>query len=144
MKNTADADPAPRPAFVVAATHSSAGKTTVTAILLRLLRERGLKVQAFKIGPDFIDPGYHREITGRPSVNLDLWMMGAEGVRRSFSRWSAGADVCVIEAMGGLYDGENGTEKGSAAHIAKLLGLPVVVVMDVWGMTRTSGAVLGG
>ncbi|MFI0262616.1 cobyrinate a,c-diamide synthase [Streptomyces sp. NPDC017056] len=146
MKNTASTDPAPRsrPAFVVAATHSSAGKTTVTAILLRLLRERGLKVQAFKIGPDFIDPGYHREITGRPSINLDLWMMGAEGVRGSFSRWSAGADVCVIEAMGGLYDGENGTEKGSAAHIAKLLGLPVVVVMDVWGMTRTSGAVLGG
>ncbi|WP_030664814.1 cobyrinate a,c-diamide synthase [Streptomyces rimosus] len=146
MKNTASADPAPRsrPAFVVAATHSSAGKTTVTAIVLRLLRERGLNVQAFKIGPDFIDPGYHREITGRPSINLDLWMMGAEGVRRSFSRWSAEADVCVIEAMGGLYDGENGTEKGSAAHIAKLLGVPVVVVMDVWGMTRTSGAVLGG
>ncbi|WP_030019565.1 cobyrinate a,c-diamide synthase [Streptomyces monomycini] len=146
MKNTASTDPAPRsrPAFVVAATHSSAGKTTVTAILLRLLRERGLRVQAFKIGPDFIDPGYHREITGRPSINLDLWMTGAEGVRRSFDRWSAEADVCVIEAMGGLYDGENGTEKGSAAHIAKLLGLPVVVVMDVWGMTRTSGAVLGG
>ncbi|WP_053803176.1 cobyrinate a,c-diamide synthase [Streptomyces rimosus] len=146
MNNTASTDPAPRsrPAFVVAATHSSAGKTTVTAIVLRLLRERGLKVQAFKIGPDFIDPGYHREITGRPSINLDLWMMGAEGVRGSFSRWSAEADVCVIEAMGGLYDGESGTEKGSAAHIAKLLGLPVVVVMDVWGMTRTSGAVLGG
>ncbi|WP_338118424.1 cobyrinate a,c-diamide synthase [Streptomyces coryli] len=131
-------------AFVVAATHSSAGKTTVTGILLRLLRERGLKVQAFKIGPDFIDPGYHREITGRPSVNLDLWMMGEEGVRRSYVRWSADADVCVVEAMGGLYDGENGTEKGSAAHIAKLLGLPVVVVVDVWGMTRTAGAVLGG
>ncbi|MFH8410332.1 cobyrinate a,c-diamide synthase [Streptomyces sp. NPDC018019] len=146
MEKTDDADPAPRsrPAFVVAATHSSAGKTTVTAILLRLLRERGLRVQAFKIGPDFIDPGYHREITGRPSINLDLWMMGAEGVRRSYNRWSAEADVCVIEAMGGLYDGENGTERGSAAHLAKLLGLPVVVVMDVWGMTRTSGAVLGG
>ncbi|WP_419996313.1 cobyrinate a,c-diamide synthase [Streptomyces boninensis] len=131
-------------AFVVAATHSSAGKTTVTAILLRQLRERGLKVQAFKLGPDFIDPGYHREITGRPSINLDLWMMGEEGVRRAYARWSADADVCVVEAMGGLYDGENGTERGSAAHLAKLLGLPVLVVVDVWGMTRTAGAVLGG
>ncbi|WP_158890129.1 cobyrinate a,c-diamide synthase [Amycolatopsis anabasis] len=131
-------------AFVVAATHSGAGKTTATAVLLRRLCERGLRVRAFKIGPDFIDPGYHREITGRPSINLDLWMMGPDGIRRTFTRWAAGAEVCVIEAMGGLYDGENGTETGSAAHVAKLLGLPVVVVVDVWGMTRTAAAILGG
>lgn len=133
------------PAFVVAATHSGAGKTTVTAALLRGLCERGLTVQSFKIGPDFIDPAYHREITGRPSVNLDLWLMdGADTLRRTLRSWSRGADVCVVEAMGALHDGENGTGHGSAAHVARELGLPVVVVLDVWGMTRTAGAILAG
>lgn len=101
-------------------------------------------MRSFKIGPDFIDPGYHREITGRPSINLDVWMMGVAGVRRAFRRWSQDAEVSVVEAMGGLYDGMNGTGRGSAAHVAKTLGLPVVVVLDVWGMTGTTGAILEG
>jgi cobyrinic acid a,c-diamide synthase len=130
--------------MLIAASHSGAGKTTVTAVVLRALRRRGLEVQPFKVGPDFIDGAYHAEATGRPSINLDIWMMGARGVRRSYERWSSDADVSVIEAMGALYDGAGGTERGSAAHVAKLLGVPVIVVLDVWGMTRTTAAILDG
>lgn len=129
---------------LVAATHSGAGKTTATGILLGALRGRGLEVQPFKVGPDFIDSAYHSEAAGQPAINLDIWMMGVDGVRRSYERWSSGADFSVIEAMGGLYDGADGTEHGSAAHVAKLLGVPVVVVLDVYGMTRTAVALLDG
>lgn len=132
------------PTILLAGTHSGAGKTTVTAVVARALRARGLRVQPFKLGPDYIDPGYHREAAGRPSINLDVWMQGEAGMRASFARWSAGADVALVEAMGALYDGEDGSERGSAAHVAKLLGIPVVVVLDVWGMTRTTAAILDG
>lgn len=133
-----------QPAILVAATHSGAGKTTATTVILHALRQRGLTVQPFKIGPDFIDPAYHAEAVGRPSINLDVWMMGEDGVRGAYRRWSADADMSVIEAMGALYDGENGGERGSAAQVAKLLDVPVVVVLDAWGMTRTAGAILDG
>ena len=116
----------------------------MTLVLLRALAARGLAVQPFKIGPDFIDTAYHSDVTGRSSINLDLWMMGAENLERSFTRFAATADVSVVEGMGALYDGENGTERGSAAAIAKQLGLPVVLVVDVWGMTRSTAAVLEG
>lgn len=131
-------------AILVAATHSGAGKTTATAILIRALRAQGLRVQPFKLGPDFIDGAYHVEAAGRPTVNLDLWMMGEGGVRGAFQRWSRDVDVAVIEAMGALYDGADGEEPGSAAELAKLLDLPVVLVLDVWGMTRTATAILEG
>ncbi len=134
----------PIPAVIVSATHSGAGKTTATASIIRGLRHSGLRVQPFKLGPDFIDPAYLAEAAGRPAVNLDLWMMGDDGVRRAFGRWSGEADIAVIEAMGALYDGEDGTENGSAAAVAKLLGLPVLVVLDAYGMTRTAGAILLG
>ncbi len=129
----------PIPAVIVSATHSGAGKTTATASIIRGLRRLGLQVQPFKLGPDFIDPAYLAEAAGRPTVNLDLWMMGDEGVSRSFRRWSRDADIAVVEAMGALYDGEDGSESGSAAAVAKLLGLPVLVVLDAYGMTRTAG-----
>jgi cobyrinic acid a,c-diamide synthase len=132
------------PALVVSATHSGAGKTTVAGSIIRGLRDSGLAVQPFKLGPDFIDAAYLAEAAGRAAVNLDLWMMGAEGVVDSFRRWSDGADIAVIEAMGALHDGVDGSSGGSAAEIAKLLGVPVVVVLDVWGMTRTTGAVMLG
>ena len=132
------------PTILIAATHSGAGKTTATGIVLRALRDRGLETQAFKIGPDFIDSAYHAEATGRPAINLDVWMTGDEGVRDSHRRWSAAADVAVIESMGALYDGADAAGHGSAAHVAKLLGVPVILVLDVWGMTRTAGAILAG
>lgn len=132
------------PAVIISATHSGAGKTTVTRALLAALRTRGLEVRPFKIGPDFIDPMYHSALAGRPSVNLDYWMMGEAGIRDVFSRWSQNADAAVIEGMGALFDGANGTGEGSAAHIAAILGIPVIVVMDVYGMTRTTAAIMDG
>jgi len=131
------------PAILLAATHSGAGKTTASIVLTRALRLRGLRAQPFKLGPDFIDPAYHTDAAGLPSINLDVSMMGEEAVRRSFGRWAGEADISVIEAMGALFDGADGTEYGSAAHVAKLLGVPVVV-LDVWGMTRTTVAILNG
>lgn len=132
------------PAVVVAGSHSGAGKTTVTAVLLTAALRRGLDVRPFKIGPDFIDPGHHTAVTGRESINLDRWMMGEDGIRAAFERWSAGGDLAVIEAMGALFDGEDGSGRGSAAELAELLGAPVIIVLDVWGMTRTAAAILGG
>jgi cobyrinic acid a,c-diamide synthase len=132
------------PGVLIAATHSGGGKTTVTTIVASALSRRGLDVQPFKVGPDFIDPAYHADATGRTSINLDIWMMGEQGVRDSYARWSAGADISVIESMGALYDGTDGTEHGSAAHVAKLLGLPILVVLDALGMTRTAAAILEG
>jgi cobyrinic acid a,c-diamide synthase len=131
-------------AILISATHSGAGKTTVTGVVMAGLRRRGLSVQPFKIGPDFIDAAHHAEVCGRPSINLDTWLQGEDGVRRSFARWSADADVAVIEAMGGLFDGVDGSGRGSPAELAKLLGVPVVVVLDVWGMTRTAAPILRG
>jgi cobyrinic acid a,c-diamide synthase len=131
-------------AILISATHSGAGKTTVTGVVMAALRRRGLSVQPFKIGPDFIDAAHHAEVCDRPSINLDTWLQGEEGMRRSFERWSAEADISVIEAMGGLFDGVDGTGRGSPAELAKLLGVPVVVVLDVWGMTRTAAPILRG
>ncbi len=131
-------------AFVVAGTHSGVGKTVVTLILLRALRQRGLAVQPFKIGPDFIDTAYHTEVAGRESINLDPWMMGWDNVERSFNRFTERADIAVIEAMGALFDGQDGSERGSAAELAKRLELPVILVIDIWGMTRSAGALLEG
>jgi len=132
------------PAIIISATHSGAGKTTVTRALLAALKARGLVVQPFKIGPDFIDPMYHSVIVDRPSINLDYWMMGEDGIRDVFMRWTQNADVAVIEAMGALFDGADGTGKGSAAHIAAILDVPVAVVIDVYGMTRTTAAIMDG
>ncbi|MFC7623831.1 cobyrinate a,c-diamide synthase [Microlunatus sp. GCM10028923] len=134
----------PAAGVLVAGSHSGAGKTTVTAVLLAAARRRGLDVRPFKLGPDFIDPGYHAAATGRESINLDRWMMGEAGIKTAYQRWADGGELAVIEAMGALYDGEDGSGRGSAAELAKLLGVPVIIVLDVWGMTRTTAAVLDG
>ncbi len=124
---------------IIAGTHSGCGKTTVTLGLLAALREKGLRVQSFKTGPDFIDSGLHRLITGRPSRNLDLWMCGEEYVRECFSRYSADADVSVVEGVMGLHDGSLST-----AHMAEVLNLPVVLVVDAYGMAESAGAIVKG
>jgi cobyrinic acid a,c-diamide synthase len=131
-------------AFILSGTHSGAGKTTASFAVMAALAQEGYAVQPFKIGPDFIDPGYHRLATGRTSINLDLWMMGWEGIRDDFERYAGSADVAIVEGMGALHDGENGTARGSAADFAHHLGLPVLLVVDVWGMTRSTAAVLRG
>src|SRR5437667_12714576 len=113
---------------VIAGTHSGVGKTTVSLGIMAALQRRGLKVQPFKIGPDFIDPGLHSKVCGLPSYNLDGWMLSRNYNLRSFRRNMQGKGIGVLEGMMGLYDGRSGiTEEGSTAEMAKQLGLPVIL-----------------
>ncbi|HIH45442.1 MAG TPA: cobyrinate a,c-diamide synthase [Candidatus Methanoperedenaceae archaeon] len=130
--------------IIIAGTHSGTGKTTVSMGIMAALARRGLTVQPFKVGPDFIDPTHHTAITGRYSRNLDTYLMGADGVRASFSKAARGADVAVIEGVMGLFDGLGVGEEGSTAQVAKILGAPVVLVIDARGMSRSAGAVARG
>ena len=109
------------PRIVVAGTHSGCGKTTLASGLMAALAARGLAVQPFKVGPDFIDPTHHSAICGRTSRNLDPFMMGEAGVRETFVRTCAGADIAVVEGAMGLFDGLEGTDTASTAHVAKIL-----------------------
>lgn len=131
--------------FVIAAPASGSGKTTVTLALLAALRRRGLEVAPFKVGPDFIDPGHHAAASGRPSRNLDAWMCGDDGVRRTFAVGCVGAEMAVIEGVMGLFDGaEGGSEAGSTAAVAKLLKAPVLLVIDAKGQARSVAALIKG
>lgn len=132
-------------ALVIAGTGTGVGKTTVTLGLLEVLRRRGLRVQAFKVGPDFIDPGFHQLLTGRPSYTLDGWMCGQEGVLATVARHAADADLALIEGVMGCFDGVGPTdERGSTAEIAKWLGVPVVLVVDAGAVARSMAAVVLG
>jgi cobyrinic acid a,c-diamide synthase len=125
--------------IVIAGTHSGCGKTTITLGLLAALRKKGAVVQPFKAGPDFIDTGLHGMITGRRSRNLDLWMCGEEYVKACFERHATDADIAVVEGVMGMYDGEFST-----ARLAEVLGLPVVLIVDAYGMAESAGAVVKG
>ena len=117
------------PQVMIAAPTSGAGKTTVAIGLMALLTRKGYRVQPFKCGPDYIDTKFHEAVCHRPSVNLDLFMASREHVCDIYGRYSADADVCVVEGMMGLYDGFRLSE-GSPADIAQTLGIPVVLVVD--------------
>ncbi|MBW2349135.1 MAG: AAA family ATPase, partial [Deltaproteobacteria bacterium] len=132
-------------AFVIAGTHSGCGKTTVSLGIMAALARRGLTVQPFKVGPDFIDPGHHTLITGRPSHNLDGWMMDRACNRNIFNRYAVDADVAVVEGVMGLFDGFSGSdESGSTAQMAKGLHLPVVLVINAASMARSAAAIALG
>jgi len=126
-------------AILVAGTHSGCGKTTVALGLMAAFRKRGLSVQGFKVGPDYIDQGLHGMVTGRPARNLDTFMMDREFLEQSFYTHSSEADVSVVEGVMGIFDGDFGTWS-----VAKLLGIPVLLVVDTFGMAETLGPILKG
>ncbi|HKN88256.1 MAG TPA: cobyrinate a,c-diamide synthase [Nitrospiraceae bacterium] len=133
------------PRLVIAGTHSGAGKTTFTLALLAALQRRGRRVQAFKVGPDFIDPGHHTLISGRPSRNLDGWMLGRNLNRQIFCRAAMDADLSIVEGMMGLFDGSSPTnEIGSTAELAKQLQAPVLLIIDGSAMARSAAAMVMG
>jgi cobyrinic acid a,c-diamide synthase len=125
------------PRIVVAGTGSGTGKTTVACGLIGALRRAGLRVQGFKVGPDYIDPSYHRLASGRPGRNLDAFLSGPELIPPLFRHGGVGADIAVIEGVMGMFDGASGRgELASTAHIAKLLRAPVILVIDGSAMAR--------
>ncbi|TMR90729.1 cobyrinate a,c-diamide synthase [Nonomuraea basaltis] len=130
--------------MVVAAPSSGSGKTTVATGLMAALRARGLKVSPHKVGPDYIDPGYHALATGRPGRNLDPWLVGTERVPPLFLHGAAECDVAVVEGVMGLFDGRGETDFASTAHVARLLDAPVVLVVDVARQSRSVAAVVHG
>jgi cobyrinic acid a,c-diamide synthase len=143
--NQSTSSASPFSAIVVAGTHSGVGKTSVTLGLIGALARRGLTVQPFKVGPDFIDPLHHTKAAGRASRNLDGWMLDTDANRACFARASTGADAAVIEGVMGLFDGsEGGSDRGSTAEMAKLLGVTVVLVIDASAMARSAAALIHG
>ncbi|NGN66611.1 cobyrinate a,c-diamide synthase, partial [Streptomyces sp. A7024] len=132
------------PRLVIAAPASGSGKTTVATGLMAAFAESGLAVSPHKVGPDYIDPGYHALATGRPGRNLDPYLCGEELVAPLFLHGAAGADVAVVEGVMGLYDGAGASELASTAHVAKLLRAPVVLVVDASSQSRSVAALVHG
>ena len=131
------------PRIVIAATQSGSGKTTIVTGLLAALKEKGLKVQSYKVGPDYIDPGYHEIASGRPGHNLDTWLVTEEKLAEIFARTVDDADIAIIEGVMGLYDGgKNGIS--STASVAKLLDAPVLLVINAKSMGESAAALALG
>lgn len=133
------------PRIVIAGVSSGVGKTTFSLAMIASMRRRGLCVQTFKVGPDFLDPTYLTIASGRPCYNLDGWMTSREYVERLFTRASRGADVAVIEGAMGLFDGSSpDTSEGSTAEIARWLDAPVLLVTNAHGMARSVAPLVKG
>lgn len=129
--------------MLIGAAASGSGKTTVTIGLLRALSRRGFAVQPFKCGPDYIDTLFHGIASGNRSVNLDTWLASENHVRFVYRHYSVSADVCVTEGVMGLFDGYD-RMKGSSAHIAMLLDLPVIIIINARSTAYTMAALLHG
>ncbi|MCL2336949.1 MAG: cobyrinate a,c-diamide synthase, partial [Firmicutes bacterium] len=132
------------PRILIAGTHSGAGKTTIATALMAGLSASGFNVQPFKVGPDYIDPGFHQVATGRVSRNLDIFFLGRDGVRELFQRSAASANISVIEGVMGLYDGIGSGAEGSSAQVAELLLCPVLLVVDARSMAASAAALVWG
>lgn len=133
------------PRLVIAAPSSGAGKTTVATGLMAAFAEAGLVVSPHKVGPDYIDPGYHSLATGRPGRNLDAYLCGPDRIAPLFLHGAAGADLALVEGVMGLFDGASGKgELSSTAQVAKLLRAPVVLVVDASSQSRSVAALVHG
>ena len=134
----------PSNGLILAGMQSGAGKTAVTCMLLAALAERGLPIQPFKVGPDFIDPGYHMRFAGVPSRNLDFWLMNEAGIIHETTRHGAGR-ISVVEGVMGLFDGSDvKSDEGSTLAVARLLDWPVLLVIPSAGAGRSLAAALRG
>ena len=134
---------APKATFLIAAPTSGSGKTTIARGLMALFTQKGYKVQPFKCGPDYIDTKFHEAVCGRPSINLDTFMASPEHVRELFYHYGADADICIVEGMMGLFDGSD-RERGSSYEIARVLDIPVVLVVDAKSAAYSMAALLSG
>ncbi|WP_314676104.1 cobyrinate a,c-diamide synthase, partial [uncultured Rhodococcus sp.] len=138
------------PAVVIAAPASGSGKTTVATGLIGALRRSGSSVAPFKVGPDYIDPGYHGLAAGRPGRNLDTVLVGPDRIGPLYRHGTAGCDIAVVEGVMGLFDGKideansQPSAEGSTAQVASILGSPVVLVIDARGHSQSLAAVLHG
>ncbi len=133
----------PKTAFMIAAPTSGSGKTTIARGLMALFTAKGLKVQPFKCGPDYIDTKFHHAVCGRPSVNLDTFMAEKEHVQSLFQQYSADADISIVEGMMGLFDGYD-RDLGSSAEIAQVLDIPIVLVVDAKSAAYSMAALISG
>ena len=134
-----------KPLVLIAGVQSGSGKTTLTLGLVAALKRRGLKVQTFKVGPDYLDPSWLTLASGRPCYNLDGWMCGRDYVEALFERVTQDADIAVIEGVMGLFDGaESGGLSGSSAEIASWLNAPVVLTVNAHGMGRSIAPLVSG
>ena len=130
--------------IVISGTGSGSGKTSIATGLMSVLSKK-MRVQPYKVGPDFIDPMYHGLATGRPGRNLDTFMTSKETVKNIVGCTSKDADLCIVEGVRGLYEGQSGIDDaGSTAEIAKILGFPVILVVDTRSITRSAAAIING
>jgi len=132
-----------KPQFLIAAPASGNGKTTLTLGLLRALARRGLVVQPFKCGPDYLDTHHHTQAAGRPSLNLDLFMASPAHLQATYARYATAADAAVVEGVMGLFDGAD-RMRGSAADVAEQLGIPVILVVNAKAMAYSVAPLLFG
>jgi cobyrinic acid a,c-diamide synthase len=132
-------------AFLIAGTNSGVGKTTITLALISYFKKKGLNVQPFKVGPDFIDPGYHKLFSNNHSINLDGWMLSKKYNISNFKKHTANKNISIVEGVMGLFDGFSGTsDKGSSSQMAKWLNIPVILIVNAKSMARSIAAVVYG
>ena len=130
--------------LIIAGTQSSSGKTALTSMLLAALKSKNVPIQPFKVGPDFIDPGYHKTFSGEDSVNLDSWIMGESEIRKAAERFTQNK-VGIVEGVMGLFDGSNPeNNSGSTMEVSSLLSWPIILVVPCRNVGRSIKAAVNG